>query len=262
MYRNTIPRILIVLALVLVLASTSTLAQSARLGSTTFTAWRDGEDLYVALGNDSGARKTITLLVENRDDRWRPTFDERRVTLPADSVLVESFSSAVVRRGTNLILTVTEGSRTVEIPIQVMGEFSHNGFVVEANTVWESALDLEFLLSSDNARLLLDDFYTITGPGSRGRIQVKVLEGGLKYSASSNSIEFERPYVVLSMRAPNINGISLMTFNARRVSDSNRGRGELVTGPTVMVYGRNIRFIDNTGGHNTPPITKPPMIRL
>lgn len=260
MFNKVVPKCLALILLILIFTSTQGFAQSAQLGSTVFVAWRDGEDLFVAIGNDTGSRKNITILVENRDDRWRPTYDERQVTVPPDSLLIESFSSSVVRRGSNLILTAREGSRSVEIPIQVMNGYGNRNFIIEANSVWEGTLDLEFLLSNDNPRLLLDDFYTVIGSGSRGRIQVKTLEGGLKYSSSNNSIEFGKPYAVLSMRAPNINGISLMTFNTYKVTDAYRGQRERIAGPVIMVYGRNVRFIDNTNTSNRN--SRPPLIKL
>ena len=132
-------------------------------------------------------------------------------------------------------------------------------YIIQANEQWDVSVDLGFLLESrDAVRLLIDDFYQVAGSNSRGRIQVKTFEGGLQYFPSRNSIEYVKPYMVLSMKAPQLNNVGVMTFSMFKVVDGYRGYQEEIVGPTVLVYGRNLRFMDNT--HITPEPKLPPLI--
>lgn len=249
-------RLIIALVLLVVISGTALAVQprEAYLGSITAIAWLEGDNvLKVAMANESNLRSMVTLSTRVLDSRLRPVLPETRyvVTVPARSIVVETVRLRPVMRGETIDVTLSEGRRSVSVPIQEGGIFKPTSYIVEANTAVEVVVDLPALLTDSRVtRIVLDDFYESSGSPSRGRIQVKSFEGGWKYIPSRNSIEYVQPELVLSMRAPQTFGLATMTFSIRKIVDGYRIVEEEIPGPTILVYGRNLRFTSSDSPSN------------
>jgi hypothetical protein len=110
-------------------------------------------------------------------------------------------------------------------------------------------VDLDFLSrDSGQTRLVVDDYYQTADGFNRDRIRVESLQGGFsQVRGNSNTIEYVRPSMVLSMKTPQVTGVTTITFNIRKTDGSSR-RDEVFEGPLVMVYGRNVRFAGTSSG--------------
>lgn len=244
-------KLIAVFVFLLVFSGTIMAAQSreAYLGNITAIAWLEGNSvLNVAIANESNTRSVVTISTDTWDSRWRPIFSDIRVAVPARSIIVESIRIEPPRRGESLEVVITESRRGVTVPVQETSLFKTTSYVVEANSTWEVEVDLMSVFTDSRVRrLILDDFYTATGSSGRGRIQVSAFEGGWKYVASRNAVEYADPEMTLSMRTPQTNGLSALTFSISKVLDGYRLTEEEVPGPTILVYGRNMRLVGSTG---------------
>ena len=251
--------VLVVLVVVLLSVPVMAAPRDAYLGDLAVVSWLEQDTVMVAIANESSSRKSVTVSTDTWDSRWRPVFSDRTVLVPARTIIVEAFTLSSYWRGDPVSIEISEWSRSITVEAQMSDIMQPTAYVIRANDEWEVKVDLAFLMDSrEPVRLVIDDFYQVAGSGSRGRIQVKKFEGGLEYFPSRNSIEFVKPYMVLSMKAPQLNNVGVMTFSMFRVVDTYRGYQEEIIGPTVLVYGRNLRFTDNT--HITPEPKLPPII--
>jgi len=113
-------------------------------------------------------------------------------------------------------------------------------------------VDLDFLLQDQGrTRLIVDDYYQ-TGDGfNQDRIRIESVEGGLRQvRGNSNTIEYEKPSMVLRMKTPQVSYVTTMTFGIRK-SDGNSWRDEYFQGPLLLVYGRNMRFAGPSEGRSS-----------
>lgn len=258
--------LLILLILVcLVLSVTSPSLASMRdsyLGDVAMVAWLDGLTVKVALANESNTRKSITIASQGWDQRWRPFFLERTILVPARSVTIESFNLVSSWRGEPLAVAASTWDRAAVVPVQTSEIFKPDFYVVRAQTDLDVAVDLNFLLTDNKPMsLTVDDQYQVLSsfgfsPQDRDRIQVRSVDGGFKYVPSRNRVEFYRPKMILSMRTPSARSeVMLLTFSIFKQEE-----GEYwspfkyeVPGPTILIYGRNLVFRDNS--HLSQPPT-------
>lgn len=241
--------------LFLVLISVPTLAFSPRdsyLDTIVAIAWTEGGVLHVGLGNTSNSRTTVTISTTTVDSWGRPVFSNRQVNVPGRTIIQESIRPNIPGRNEELkSIRIAEGYRTITIPVQNSELLKTRNFIIEANKDIEVTMDLGFLLqSTKNSRLIIDDFYQ-TADGNRGPVKVSTFEGGLRYVRSSNSIEFAQPYMVLTMKSPQTNNLTTMTFSLRKTEDGYGWRDEVIDGPIFLVYGRNFRFSGSSSSTNS-----------
>lgn len=256
-------KLLTALVLLLLISGTAFAIQPREvyLGNLTAIAWLEGETtLNVAIANESNARTMVSISTETWDTRWRPIFASRRITVPARSIVVETFRIERPRRGETIEVILSDLRRDVVVPVQESGIYQIDSYIVPANTQLDVGVDLKSAFSDSRvSRLVLDEFFYSTGAPSRGRIQVKSFEGGWKYIPSRNSVEYVEPEMILSMRTPQTNGLVALTFSITKVIDGYRVVEEEVPGPTIMVYGRNLRMArssDYSDGSDTGWISK------
>lgn len=209
----------------------------------TAIAWYDGKELNVAVANASSARTTISISTPTVDSWGRQVFASQRIDLLGQSLIQQTFYPAAPRRNEKIVVEIGEGYRTVDIPVQYIDIMNPDSYIVQSNTQVNVAVDLDFLLKdSGRIRLIVDDYYQTDSGYNQDRIRISSLSGGLEQvRGNSNTIEFAKPSMVLSMRAPQTNDVMIMTFEVRK-TDGSSWRDEIIQGPMVLVYGRNIRF--------------------
>lgn len=206
-------------------------------------AWQEGNTWQVAVGNPNNTRSTVTISTPTLDVWGRPVFTSRRVTIPGRTIVQESFTPEVPRRGAEPRILIKEGYRSWEIDVQSSEILMVKEFVIPANTDWEAAIDLGFLWGvGDGIRLVIDDNYSTSEGRQRGPVTLTLVEGGLRRVGYSNSIEFVRPKAHVKLRTPPGAGLTVLTFGMRVEGGEYGRRGEEIPGPTILVYGRNIRF--------------------
>ncbi len=206
-------------------------------------AWMEGRTLQVALGNPANTRTTVTISTPTLDPWGRPVFTSRRVTVPGRTIIQESFTPATPRRGEKVGVEVTEGYRILQIEVQQSEILDIENYIVPAGREWETSADLSFLLdSADGTRFVIDDYYRTDEGYYRGAITLNVVEGGLRQMRFSNTIEFVRPRVVVKLDTPALTGLTTLTFNMWKTGGGYGWREEQIPGPTILIYGRNIRF--------------------
>lgn len=236
-----------ILALVLLMCavpvSAFTLKDSYLSSNVTAIAWSDGKELSVAIANTSSTRTTVTISTPTLDSRGRQVFTSKRVDLPGRTIVEEIFYPSAPRRNEALTVQVAEGYRSVGIPVQTVDIMSPESYIVQANTHWTVEVDLDFLLQdSGRTRLVVDDYYQTADGYNQDRIRIESLQGGLsQVRGNSNTIEYVKPSMVLTMKTPQVSNLTTMTFSIRR-TDGSSWRDEQFQGPLIMVYGRNMRY--------------------
>lgn len=248
--------------LVVVLFSIPALGFSPRdsyVNDVAVIAWQDGGTLHVGIGNTSNNRTTVTISTTTVDAWGRPVFANRQVTVPGRTIFEETIRpNAPGRNQTLSFIRVSDGYRSVTIPVQNSELLRTRDFIIPANTDIELSMDLGFLFQDmGSSRLIIDEFYQ-AADGSRGPIKVAAFEGGLRYVRFSNSIEFTQPYMVLTMKAPQITGLTTMAFSLRRTEDGYSRRDEIIDGPVFLVYGRNYRYTSSPTPTGPPESTRIP----
>ena len=213
-------------------------------------AWYDGSELNVAIANSFNGRTTVTISTPTVDAWGRQVFLSRRVDVPGRTIIQETFYPNTPRRNEELIVRVSEGYRSMDVPVQITGIMDPESYVVSANTHWTVAVDVDFLLhDSGRTRLVIDDYYQTSDGFNRDRIRVESLQGGLsQVRGNSNTIEYVKPSLVLTMKTPNTNNLTTMTFGIRKTDGTSSWRDEQIQGPIVMVYGRNMRYVGPSTG--------------
>lgn len=245
-------RLLVALLVIGILGSGVVYAQrgpAAVIEEIAAVAWIDGDELHVAVGNSSYRRITVTISTNTLDSRGRPVFSSRQVSIPARTIVQETFYPNAPRRNEQINLRIAEGVRGFRVPVQQVGAFQVESYVVQANTQWKTTVNLDALLDdSGRTRLVIDDYYTTADGFNQDRIHIESVGGGPTQVRGTNTIEYVKPYLVLRMKTPNISGMTTMTFGVRKVDTTASWRQERVEGPILLVYGRNMRFAGESGG--------------
>lgn len=237
----------ILLLLVVAVPAAAFVPRDSYLNTVAAVAWLDGEELNVAVGNSSNTRTVVTISTTTRDMRGRPVFASRQVQVPGRTIVLEKFYPAALGRGEEWNLRISEGYRFVSIPVQTRDIFGPESYVVAANTQWTTTVNLDQLLdASGRTRIVVDDYYQTADGYHQDRIRIDSLGGGPTQVRGSNTIEYVQPYLVLKMKTPNIPGMTTMSFGLRKVDSMFSWRDELVDGPVVLVYGRNMRYAGET----------------
>ena len=242
---------MIALLLLLMVATTPVEALSPRdsylSSNVTAIAWSDGKELSVAIANTSSTRTTITISTPTLDSRGRQVFTSKRVDLPGRTIVEETFYPSAPGRGERRTIRVAESYRSVDIPVQTVDIMNPEGYIVQANTHWTVEVDLDFLLQdSGRTRLVVDDYYQTADGYNQDRIRIESLQGGLsQVRGNSNTIEYVKPSMVLTMKTPQVSNLTTMTFSIRR-TDGSSWRDEQFQGPLIMVYGRNMRYVGSS----------------
>lgn len=245
-------RKLVVVFLMVLLAAGSAAARDnyGSSGSLTSVAWLDGTKLYVAVGNTSNSRVSITISTSTTDAWGWPVFPSRQISIPARTIVQEVFYPSIPGRGQTLSsVRIAEGYRSFNVPVQEAGIFKLDSYVVPANSQLDVTVDLDRLLDdSGNIRIVVDDYYTTSGGYSQERIRIHSVGGGPTQVRGSNTIEYVKPYLVLRMKTPNMPWLTTMTFGLSRVDSNYSWRQERFEGLTLMVYGRNMRLGESSSG--------------
>ena len=245
--------VLFLLVMVVAVPASAFSPRDSNLTSSLFAvAWYDGNELSVAVANTANTRTTVTISTPTVDSWGRPVFSSLRLDVPGRTIIEEKLYPAAPRRNEQLVVQVGEGYRSTEIPVQTTGIMTPQNYIVEANTQWTVRVDLDFLLQDQGrTRLIVDDYYQ-TGDGfNQDRIRIESVEGGLRQvRGNSNTIEYEKPSMVLRMKTPQVSYVTTMTFGIRK-SDGNSWRDEYFQGPLLLVYGRNMRFAGPSEGRSS-----------
>ncbi|HBN95833.1 MAG TPA: hypothetical protein DDZ66_06000 [Firmicutes bacterium] len=212
-------------------------------------AWYDGTELNVAVANTANTRTTVTISTPTVDSRGRQVFSNLRVDVPGRTIVEETFYPTSPRRSEQIVVRVSEGYRSTDIPVQITSIMDPESYIVPANTHWTVAVDLDFLLQdSGRTRLVVDDYYQTADGYNQDRIRIESLQGGLSQGrGNSNTIEYVKPSMVLTMKTPQVSTLTTMTFNIRK-TDGFNWRDEEFQGPLIMVYGRNMRYVGSSSG--------------
>lgn len=210
-------------------------------------AWYDGTELSVAIANTGAARSTVTVSTPTLDSRGRAVFSSQRIDVPGQTIVQERFYPYAPRRNEEIIVRVAEGYRSIDVPAQTAGIMNVDSYVVPANTNWTVGVDLDFLLQdAGRTRLIVDDYYQTADSYNQDRIRIESLRGGLsQVRGNSNTIEYVRPSMVLSMKTPQTTWLTTMTFGIRK-TDGSSWRDEYFQGPVIMVFGRNMRYMGSS----------------
>lgn len=216
------------------------------LGDVAAVSWLDRDAVIVVLANESSSSSVVTVSTNIWDSRWRPIFTERTITVPARSLVQEVFYLNEPLSNEPLTIRLSQRNRATTLNVQTSDLFKPTAYVVQANENISVEVDLSrFLTERENLRLMVDEYYRVNGSNTKGAVEIKKLEGGLR-SGARNSIEFVQPLLELSMRAPQLNGVAILTFNMKKgQTDYGWGRGEDIQGPSILVYGRNLRFSES-----------------
>lgn len=234
------------LVVLLVTVPISAAPKDAYLGDVAVVSWLEKDTVLVVLANESPNSVAVTISTNIWDSRWRPIFTERTVTVPGRSIVQEAFVLNSSWKNEPLTIRVSQRNYAITVDVQMPDIFKPSSYVVRANEEVEIDVDLALLLESQGqARLVVDEFYQAYGANGRGPIRIKSVEGGFKYVPSRNSIEYVRPWMLLTMKAPQLNSTGLMTFSLYKETDGYRGYREEIQGPTILVYGRNLRFAES-----------------
>lgn len=253
---NLIPTLSIIVCLLLFVTSPSLASMwDSYLGDVAIVAWLEGQTVKVALANESNSRKSITIASQGWDQRWRPFFLERTVVVPARSVTVEAFNLISTWKGEPLAVEATAWDRRSVVEVQTQEIFKPSSYVVRSQSDVEVLVNLSFLMDEkDTMSLIVDEYYqALSSQGlsyqDQGRIQVRSVDGGFQYFPNRNRVEFISPKMVLSMRAPAPRSeVMVLGFNLYKQDETNYwnpSRSE-VPGPTILVYGRNLAYRDNS----------------
>lgn len=241
------------LVILLVTVPISAAPKDAYLGDVAVVSWLERDTVMVVLANESPNSIAVTISTNIWDSRWRPIFTERTVTVPGRSIVQEAFYLNTSWNNEPLTIRVSQRNYAITVDVQMPDVFRPTSYVVRANEQIEVEVDLSLLLGrQEQGRLTVDDFAQVYGSNSREPIKVKSVEGGFKYVPSRNSIEYVRPWMLLTMKAPQLNSTGVMTFSLFKETDGYRGYREEVQGPTILVYGRNLRFAESTQEPSVP----------
>ncbi|HBG10620.1 MAG: hypothetical protein ACOX46_10315 [Limnochordia bacterium] len=252
-------RRLVTILVVLLLASPAAAAmRDGWVGDVAVVAWLEGEVVKVALANGGSSRVTLTLASDGWDQGWRPFFLDRTIVVPARTVVIEAFDLSSSWRGEPIAVRVSAWDREAVVAVQTSEIFSPAAYVVRAQEGVRVFVDLAFLVRDlDTAHLVVDEVYRGFGQGDVGEIAVEAVEGGFYFSPARRQVEWMDPYMILSMRAPKPQrGVTTFSFNVYKVqTDAFSYHEEEITGPSILVYDRNLAYQDNS--HLSPPPTPP-----
>ncbi len=243
------------LVVFLVTVPISAAPKDVYLGDVAVVSWLDRDTVMVVLANESPHGAAVTISTNIWDSRWRPVFTERTVTVPGRSIVQEAFVLNTSWKNEPLSIRVSQRNNAITVDVQMPTIFQPSAYVVRANEQIEVGVDLAFLLErQEQARLIVDDFAQVYGANSREPIKVKSVEGGFRYVSSRNSIEYVPPWMVLSTKTPQLNGTGVITFSLYKETDGYRGYRDEIPGPTILVYGRNLRFAESSKEPTLPRI--------
>jgi len=212
-------------------------------------AWRVEDTIYVAIVNEFSSRDLYR--IEIYDTQRRSALASREVIVPDKSILIESFESRDLKYTPFPIeaVTIYRGYYGRAIKIQDQSMFSVQDYLVPANTSFPVEVDLYGIQrTTPSGRIIVDDDFRMYYGRTGGRIAV-TYEPGIDYY-HSNIIEYRPPKLTLTMRAPYIRDVDLLSFEIRH-RPTGSWREEVVQGPVFIVYGRDYKVLDNTKGGRT-----------
>lgn len=208
-------------------------------------AWRENNEIYVALVNDTSYREMYTL--EVYDTQRRANLVRAEISVPSKSVLIEKLNPKETGKARFPIeeVTIYSGYRSRTIKIQDHPYFKTGDYIVPANT--NIAVEVDFVGLQGNSRagrLEVDSVYTLYSSNRTGAIDVE-FEGGYSFRWRT-IIDYRPPHMKLTMRTPFIYGVDLLTFGITHEPEGT-WISNYVYGPVLLVYGSDYRVIDNTG---------------
>ncbi len=255
-------RLLIVSVAVLVLVSVMTMPAAARWRAVDqrdqAVAWLEDDILFVAVANEGHGRERFHVEPVSANRTGQNPFERRTMIIGAMTVMLDSIpiSDRWQTRWDGEITEIIVDGPTfgrITVPVQrSVASMDISNFIAPADTMIEVDIDLMSLLEGrDLYRLVVDSDYRIIGTSRVGRISVSSFSGGFQYSSTRNEITYRKPLMTLRMRTPMIRDIGLLTFDITHFDE--RSRREVMSGPIVLVYGTDYRFVDNT---TTAPSTR------
>lgn len=215
-------------------------------------SWIEGNRIYVAVSNEDINRAEYTIELINSNQRLRPVIEKRNVVVPGRSVLVESFDLHMfgVRSTAPDIVYISSNYQRTVVPVQTSDLYNVSSYVVAARERFDVTVSLADLLEGETGfQLIVDNEYFVKGTNATGEISVEHVYGGLKkVPGRQNIFEYEQPSLVLGMRAPRMLGTGVLTFDmVRAISEGRTTYRDIIPGPMILVYGTDMRFINNTG---------------
>ena len=209
-------------------------------------AWRERDTIYVAVVNEYTSRYLYR--IEIYDAQRRDVLAQREVLVPGKSILIESFESRDLKYTSYPIeeVGIYSGFYGRRIKIQDHSMFVVQDYLIPANASFTVEVDLEGIQrGASSGRIMVDNEYTLFYNRPRGKISVSY-EPGLYYY-HSNIIEYQPPGLTLTMRAPYLRNVDVLSFEVRH-RPTGVWREEAFPGPVFIVYGSEYAVLDNTGG--------------
>lgn len=250
-------KMILVLVILLAAASLSPAAafsprRPTSPGDALAVAWQDGEQLYVAIANDSPRDERFTISPDPGDRAVRNLFRRQTVVVPRYSVLIESIDIDARQhpqwsRDLEFVVFESRSIREQSIPVQRQDTLDIGQFVARSSQTLEVRVDLgELVPLADFYRLEVDSEYTLQEGRRGGRIEIADIEGGFVRARRGNEITFEKPRIVLSLRTPTLRGADLLTFGMTHTPEGRRVQETHFDGPIILVYGSNLDLLDYT----------------
>ncbi|NLJ80033.1 MAG: hypothetical protein GX335_03300 [Firmicutes bacterium] len=224
-----------------------------RLGDLSVVTWLEKNEVIVALANESNSSQAVSIRTDTIDSRWRPVFAERTVNVPGRSVIFETFSLSSFWKNEPIRIEVGHWYQYVELEVQTTEILVPSNFVLRSGEELEVDVNLLSLFEGlEGTRLIIDESYQMLNSITKGPIRVRTLEGGFEYFPFRNSVEYVRPRLLLSMMTPQLNNVGILSFKLVKIVDGYRGYREVINGPAVLVFGRNLRFAQESEAPRPP----------
>lgn len=214
-------------------------------------AWMVEDSLYVAVANTSNVRERYSIESATFGRGSIAPFDIYNVLVPAYTVMLERiplntrWNPRWDGELSEVLITSRSGARS-RLEVGKYPALAVSNFVVAANTPIEVEVDLEALVGGRSfSRIMVDRDYQVTGTNRRGNINFSHFWGGFSHSPGRNEVVYQKPIMNLRMRTPYLSGVSWMTFDFTLVL-RDYARQERIKGPVFLVYGNDMRFINNS----------------
>ncbi len=220
----------------------------------TTIAWQDGDNVYVAIANNTSSRNTYTMETYEAGNRRTP-LDRRSIVIPSRTLYIEEFSIRS-NRGRDWPIdevVVSDRISSIVVPVQIHDLLDVPNYVVSYNSIIDIEVDLLAIRQrSEYGQLLVDNEYTLSNGGRPGRISISTFEEGFSLSHARNRVDYRPPFIELSMRTPFMQGVGILTFGIMHMVDRpSSGYREYIQGPQILVYGSDIWLVEETSSRSS-----------
>lgn len=229
--------------------------EDAFVGDVAIVSWLEGDTVKVALVNETNSRKSITVASAGHDLTRRPYFLERTIVVPARSVTIEAFNLSSTWRGEPLKVEAKAWDRYTVVDVQTSELFKPESYLVRAQEELQIIVNLDFLLDDKGlGALTVDEYYQGLHRLERGSILIRSVDGGFEYFPQRNRVEFVSPKMLLTMYAPALRSdVSAFSFSVYQEDAKYQyAFRKEIPGPTILVYGHNLLYRDNSHLNQAP----------